>query len=66
MRDLMWISVAAMTRNSPARSRFKSSISSIIARYCSVIAAMGMSVMLTSFFLIRWSRRSSGPSNISV
>ena len=27
MRDLMWISVAAMTRNSPATSRFSSCIS---------------------------------------
>ena len=34
MRDLMWISVAAITRNSPATSRFSSCIRSMYSRYC--------------------------------
>ena len=41
--DLMWMSVAAITRNSPATSRFSSCISSIVPRYCEVISAIGMS-----------------------
>ena len=34
MRDLMWMSVAAITRNSPATSRFISCIKSMYSRYC--------------------------------
>src|SRR5262245_53806524 len=63
--DLMCISVAAITRNSPATSRSSSCISAIASRYCCVMSAIGMSWMLTSFFLMRCSSRSSGPSNDS-
>ena len=45
--------VAAMTRNSPATSRFKSCISWIVSRYCCVMRTIGMSEISTSFFLIR-------------
>ena len=43
IRDLMWISVAAITRNSPATSRFSSCIRSMYSRYCCVMSAIGMS-----------------------
>ena len=43
VRDLMWMSVAAITRNSPATSRLSSCISSIVSRYCAVMSAIGMS-----------------------
>jgi hypothetical protein len=54
----------AATRNSTATSRFRLCITSRVVRYYSVMAAIGISVMLSSFFLIKWSRRSSGPSKI--
>ena len=43
MRALMRMSVLAMTRNSPALSRSNMSRSSIDARYCLVMCAIGMS-----------------------
>ena len=62
--DLMWISVAAMTRNSPAMSRFSSVSSWIASRYCCVMSADRDVVWTsTSFFLMRCSSRSIGPSN---
>ena len=41
--DLMWMSVAAITRNSPATSRLSSCIIWMASRYCAVMSAMGMS-----------------------
>jgi hypothetical protein len=65
IRDLIRISVAASSRNSPARSSPRSSTPSIAFRNCVVIRAMGISKMSMSCSRIRWSRRSSGPSNWS-
>ena len=43
IRDLMCSKVAAITRNSPARSRFSSLNALIYSRYCLVINAIGIS-----------------------
>jgi hypothetical protein len=48
IRLLISARVAAMTRYSAAMSRSSSCISSIVARYCSAMRAIGMSVMSTS------------------
>lgn len=51
--DLIWMSVAAMTMNSPAMSRSSSRIISRNARYCSVTLTMGMSKTSISWVRIR-------------
>ena len=61
--DLMWMSVAAITMNSPATSRFSSCISSRYSMYWRVMGAIGMSWMSILSRRIRYSSRSSGPSN---
>src|SRR5204863_328235 len=43
IRDLMWMSVAARTRYSPATSRFISCIRWSVSGYCCVMSAIGMS-----------------------
>ena len=60
--DLMWMSVAAITMNSPATSRFSSCIRSRYSMYWRVMGAIGMSWMSIFSRRIRYSRRSSGPS----
>ena len=57
------ISSLAITINSEAMSMSISCASVMNAMYWSQIMAMGISVMLTLFFWISVSRRSSGPSN---
>src|SRR5919106_6524745 len=58
----MCASEEAITRNSPAMSRFNSRIRSRCSRYLWAMSAIGMSKMSTLCSLMRWSRRSSGPS----
>ena len=63
--DVHDIPVTAISRYSPATSRFSSRITVRYAMYCSAMAAIGMSWTSTSFSRIRWSRRSRGPSKTS-
>src|SRR5438094_854906 len=65
MRDLISISIAAISRYSAASSRLRTRISSTYTRYWRVTAAIGMSRMLKFCLRIRYSSRSSGPSNAS-
>jgi hypothetical protein len=51
MRDLISISIAAITRYSAASSRFRVRITSTYSMYCSVSRAIGMS--RTSMFALR-------------
>ena len=61
---LISMSVAAITRNSPATSMSIASISRSSSKYCSVMETMGMSLMSTSALLMRKSSRSNGPSKL--
>ena len=65
MRDLISMSIAAMSRYSAASSRLWMRIWSTYDRYCRVTSAMGMSRTLKFCLRIRYSSRSSGPSNAS-
>ncbi len=65
MRDLISMSIAAISRYSAASSRLRLRISSTYTRYWRVRPAMGMSRMLKFCLRIRYSSRSSGPSKAS-
>ena len=62
-RLLISSSMAAMVRNSLAVSISSSETPCIDSRYCSVISETKISLMSTFARVIRWSSRSSGPSN---
>ncbi len=62
-RDLISSSVAAIVKNSLAVSISSSSTLPIDARYCSVISETKISLISTFALVIKWSSRSSGPSN---
>ena len=64
-RDLISISIAAITRYSAASSRFFVRINSTYSRYWRVSGAIGMSRMFKFSLRIRYKRRSKGPSNAS-
>src|SRR5690606_7794410 len=65
MRDLISISMAAISRYSAASSRLCMRICSTYDRYCRVTSAIGMSSTLKFCLRIRYSSRSSGPSKVS-
>ena len=65
MRDLISISMAAMSKYSAASSRLRVRISSTYTRYWRVTAAMGISKILKFCLRIKYSSKSSGPSKAS-
>ncbi len=64
IRDLMWVSVAAITRYSAATSMFRSVIRRRYSLYFCAMNPMGISRMSSSCCWIRCSSRSNGPSNV--